>query len=360
MKIAFVSPRYPPFVGGIEYVVKSISERLAKLGHEVTVYTLDPTGKLPKAEQSNGVRVKRYLGVTAGYYWLPASFKFLLDLINERADIVHAHGLHSLAIFTVWLAKKTGAKWKLIVTTHYHGRGHSWHTNLLWKFYFPIVKKILQDANAVHVVSPWEAKLIKGRFQVLKSKLHFISNGVDEDVLRYTWSPPKHIRLTYAGRLDGYKRIDLLVEALPFLLKIDVDAELVIIGCGPDEPRLMHLATRLRVRDHVTLRPFLSRKQYLKEISRSTFFMNLSSVETYALSVAEALAIGTPVIITATSALTHYGGHRKVKLLPPDPTPKQVAQAVLTTVFKDKNRVRLLLWDEIVQEVLSVYKHVQL
>lgn len=356
MKIAFVTPKYPPFVGGIEYVVKSISERLVRLGHEVTVYTLDPTGKLPNAQQHNGVYIKRYLGFTpGGSYWLPASSKFLLDLVNEKAEVVHTHGLHSLTTFAVWLAKKTGAKWKLVISTHYHGRGHSWHASLSWKFYRPIAKKILQYATAIHVVSPWEATLIKEHFGVLISKLHLIPNGVDEEILKYTWNPPMHIRLTYAGRLNGYKRIDLLVKALPFLLKFDMDAELVIIGCGPDEPRIKHLATLLKVHDHIILHPFLTRKQYFEEVSHSTYLVNLSSVEAYALSVAEALAIGTPVIITNTSALTHYKNKRKVKLLPANPTPEQVAQAALTSVLNDKSRARLPLWNEIAHEILSIY-----
>lgn len=337
-------------------MVKSISERFARLSYDVTVYTLDPTGKLPKDEHRNGVRVKRYFGFTPkGSYWLPISFKFLLDLINDKADVVHAHGLHSLTTFAVWLAKAAGAKWKLIVTTHYHGRGHSFHANLLWKFYRPIAKMILRDADAVQVVSRWEATLIKEHFQVSKSKLYLIPNGVDEDVLKYTWKPPKNIRLTYTGRLLGYKRVDLLVKALPLLRKKDVDAELVIIGCGPDQPRLEHLATQLNVRDRVTLRPFLPRKRYLTEVSRSSHLVNLSSVEVYSLSVAEALAMGTPVIVAATSALRHYGTHRKVKVLPPSPSPEQVAQAALTPMLNERSRARIPLWDEVIGKVLNMY-----
>ncbi len=30
MKIAYIAPTYPPRIGGIEYVVKSVAERLAK------------------------------------------------------------------------------------------------------------------------------------------------------------------------------------------------------------------------------------------------------------------------------------------------------------------------------------------
>jgi glycogen synthase len=37
MRILFIAPSYYPHVGGVEYVVKSVAERLAKAGHEVSV-----------------------------------------------------------------------------------------------------------------------------------------------------------------------------------------------------------------------------------------------------------------------------------------------------------------------------------
>jgi len=37
MRIVYVAPSYHPWFGGIEYIVKSVAERLAKMGHEVTV-----------------------------------------------------------------------------------------------------------------------------------------------------------------------------------------------------------------------------------------------------------------------------------------------------------------------------------
>jgi glycosyltransferase involved in cell wall biosynthesis len=37
MRIVYVAPSYYPWIGGVEYVVKSVAERLAKMGHEVMV-----------------------------------------------------------------------------------------------------------------------------------------------------------------------------------------------------------------------------------------------------------------------------------------------------------------------------------
>ncbi|MEM0172804.1 MAG: glycosyltransferase, partial [Thermoproteota archaeon] len=42
MRLLYVVPRYYPNVGGVEYVVKSVAERLARRGHEVTVLCGEP------------------------------------------------------------------------------------------------------------------------------------------------------------------------------------------------------------------------------------------------------------------------------------------------------------------------------
>jgi glycogen synthase len=37
MRIVYVTSSYYPQIGGMEYVIKSVAERLAKMGHEVAV-----------------------------------------------------------------------------------------------------------------------------------------------------------------------------------------------------------------------------------------------------------------------------------------------------------------------------------
>ena len=57
MKIIQVCPRFIPNIGGIETHVYEISKRFANK-HEVHVFTTDPTGRLPREELLDGVRIK--------------------------------------------------------------------------------------------------------------------------------------------------------------------------------------------------------------------------------------------------------------------------------------------------------------
>jgi glycosyltransferase involved in cell wall biosynthesis len=60
MKILIVAPRYYLHVGGVEYVVKSIAESLAKLGHEITVLVGEPNRKKRLEECTNDIHIIRW------------------------------------------------------------------------------------------------------------------------------------------------------------------------------------------------------------------------------------------------------------------------------------------------------------
>jgi len=51
VKILHVSSGYYPRISGVEYVVKSVSERLVKIGHEVIVLTGELNISEPREER---------------------------------------------------------------------------------------------------------------------------------------------------------------------------------------------------------------------------------------------------------------------------------------------------------------------
>ncbi|MDW8004987.1 MAG: glycosyltransferase family 4 protein, partial [Thermofilaceae archaeon] len=138
MKILYIVNGYYPRIGGVEYVVKSIAERLVKRGHDVTVIAGEPEAKEPHEEEVNGVSVTRWpTWSPGGAYHLPRSRKRLESLLkNELHDtnVVHIHSVHS--ILSVWSGLKVkrefNYKGELVITPHYHGTGHTLIRRTLW------------------------------------------------------------------------------------------------------------------------------------------------------------------------------------------------------------------------------------
>lgn len=105
------------------------------------------------------------------------------------------------------------------------------------------------------------------------------------------------------GRLSTEKDHATLVEAFGLLIASGLDARLVIIGEGPERPRLEALAQRLGVSDRVLLPGFVpSARAYMPLFD---VFVLPSLTEGLPLTLLEAMLAGTPVIATPVGGVPH-------------------------------------------------------
>ncbi|MGC9107509.1 MAG: glycosyltransferase family 4 protein, partial [Infirmifilum sp.] len=193
MRILFVSPRYYPHVGGVEYVVKSVAERLAKAGHEVVVLAGEPKASRPYEEIINSVRVVRWPVWSPGEaYHIPMKRDELKNWLSNElktTDVVHIHNAHSVFSVNAGLtAKRLKPDIKLVFTLHYHGSGHSIIRNTLWFLWRRYVAKLVDMSNIIHTVSRTEASRVLDHYPKAEGKLIIIPNGVEEDVQGYKWT----------------------------------------------------------------------------------------------------------------------------------------------------------------------------
>lgn len=153
MKIAYVTPRFHPYIGGVETHVYEIAKRIAKK-FDVEVLTTDPGGKLPKVEEIDGITVRRFgsFAPSEAYYFSLELYRYLKKN-SERYDLVHAHNYHAFPALFAALTKK---KNKFLFTPHYHAAGHSFFRNLLHKPYKLVGRKIFEKADAIICVSNYE------------------------------------------------------------------------------------------------------------------------------------------------------------------------------------------------------------
>ena len=295
MKFLFISPGYYPHVGGVEYVVKSIVERLVKMGHEVTVIAGEPGIDEQREEEINGVKIIRWpVWSPGGAYHFPKRRKELEGLLRnvaEKVDIVHVHSIHT--IFTVYsglMVLNNSQRKKVIVTPHYHGEGHSALRRLLWIPWRHRVSELLEKASIVHSVSRREASLVAFHFPNVREKISVVKNGVDEDTFHYKWTGQDSDYMIYAGRIERYKRIELAIE-----IAKELNLKLLILGQGSYKNKLEKYAEE-NYRGMVNFFDHQPREIYLEMLSKARYTINPSKHEAYSIFVAEALAMGTPAI----------------------------------------------------------------
>lgn len=347
MKILQVCPKYYPSIGGVEEHVKNISERLAK-EHEVTVFTCDPSGNLPKEEKINGVLIRRFKSFSPSNAY-HMSFDMLKELRKSKFDIVHGHSYHA---FPLYFCQYAGRK-QLVVTSHYHGHGHTPIRDFLMKLYKPFGQKVLVHSDKIIAVSQYEKELLLNDFTIDENKISVIPNGVDLSEFDNLGTLPRETKtILYVGRLEEYKGVQYIIQALSLL---DKDFCLEIVGKGPYTSKLVKLVDKLGLSNRVKFYQDLTREELLKMYAKAGVFVLLSQHEAFAITIAEALALKTPCIVANTSALTEWIDNKNCFSINYPIEADKLAGLITKVIGKKVGDVKLWDWDEVAQRVESEY-----
>lgn len=347
MKILQVCPGYFPALGGLEQHVRNISERLAR-EHEVTVFAADPSGKLPREEEINGVLVRRFKSFSPNNAY-HISFEMLRELRSSEFDVVHGHSYHAFPLFFSRYARRK----RFIVTAHYHRRGHSMVRDFLIKLYKSFGRKIFQEADKIIAVSNYEKDLLMGDFKIDGDKIVVIPSGINlGDFGNLERKEKGHKTILCVGRLEEYKGVQHVVGALPLL---DKGIRLEIVGKGSYKEKLIRLAGKLGVEDRVDFYQDLPKRELLARYVSADLFMLLSKYEAFGTVVAEALASKTPCIVANTSALKEWVDNENCFGIDYPISSDQLAGLINEVIGRKVGEVRLWDWDEVVEETISVY-----
>jgi glycosyltransferase involved in cell wall biosynthesis len=130
----------------------------------------------------------------------------------------------------------------------------------------------------------------------------FIPNGLDHELYRPAHPMPGPIVLSL-GRVETYKRIDVVVDAMPQVLAAVPTARLVIVGRGDAVGPLKRQVARLGLGDAVDFRGFVEEHEKVALYQAARVFVNPSEKEGWGLTVLEAAACGVPSVASDSPGL---------------------------------------------------------
>lgn len=350
MKIAFVCPRYYPYIGGVENYVRQIARRLC-LKHEVEVLTTDPSRRLPLKEEIGGVHVMRFKAFAPGEaYHFSFSMKRYLKRCSRKYDIVHANSYHDLPAYYASLGKSTN---KLIFTPHFHGTiGHTFFRTLLHIPYKRLGRTIIEKSDKILCCTLFEKKRLLSAFHIPESKLQQIQEGIS------CFSSKRKLGhnfkvILYISRLEKYKGIQHIIRALN---RLPNDVCLHIVGKGPYKQTLVREAKKVSVQNRIHWLQDLTEDELSEAYANANVAVLLSKHEQYGYFIGEALASGLPCVVAESGALSEWvDGVNCIGVNDPSDS-EEVANAICTMMGRVVSDVRLPTWDDYVEKLQRLYQ----
>jgi glycosyltransferase involved in cell wall biosynthesis len=361
LRVLMVTPRFFPFMGGVENHVYEVARRLACQNVDITVLTTDTSGQLPTDELAEGIRIRRVRAWPAqrDYYFAPDIYRFIR---GGHWDIVHVQSYHTLvAPLAMFAARRAGIPYVLT----FHGGGHSSRLRNAGRgVQWSLLRPLIAQAQRLIAVAEFEIEFWGRKLRVPADRFVVIPNGADLPPLKRSGRGVTTGRTVIAsiGRLERYKGHQRIIAALPYILAQCPDVQLWIAGVGPYESTLSDLAKELNVSDHVEIRavPMSERDRMAEEVSQAALVVLLSEYETHPIAVLEAIALGRPALVAATSGLNEIAGRGLAQAIPLDSTPRQVAEAVLDQLRQPHvpPPFKLPTWDDCATDLFALYQQV--
>jgi glycosyltransferase involved in cell wall biosynthesis len=323
-RVVHVSAYYAPAFryGGPPRSIHGLCRALVRHGLDLTVFTTDADG--PAVLPPSITSADRYDGVPVRYFersW-PASpigsraLTAALRAALPSIDAVHIHGLWNRV---VWSAAREARRAGVPYVVSPRGmlqpaaRAHrGWRKRAVFAV---TERRVLEGAAVLHATSEMEAETLEKLG--LGPRVVLIPNGVEIDHAGMRGpvheddrgaSPPGPIVL-FVGRLHPIKRLDLLVDAFVLLRRRYPETRLIV--AGPDEYGLRPwLEARAgRAADGIIWRGAVDARERDALLAEATALVLCSDSESFGMSVLEAMAAGTPVVVTKTCGWTDVEAH---------------------------------------------------
>jgi glycosyltransferase involved in cell wall biosynthesis len=324
MKICHITWEYPPrIVGGIARHVEDLAKALAKLGHEVSVVTLE-FPDAPSYEELKGVKIYRAPTQIGHPHFLTWALLFnhsiekqLAD-IGEDFDVLHVHD---------WLTAPAGISAKhflhkpLVATLHSTEYGRSTLQSIdsftidSWEWWTTF------EANKVIVTTYSMRHEVCGHFHVPWEKVWIIPNAVDASKFqvsvdrnavraRYLVEPNEKLVL-YVGRLVPQKGVEFLIQAVSRIAGRFGDAKFVIVGDGWLRGHLESLADQMGQRWRINFAGFIPDSELIALMRSADVLVIPSVYEPFGIVALEGMAAGVPVVASQVGGLAEVVEHEK-------------------------------------------------
>lgn len=301
MRLIHVVPAVSEEASGPSYSVVRLCESLVAEGNELSLAALD---WVPLSSRPPFLRTFP-LGWGPGRLGRsPKMYHWLRDQCESRhVDLLHNHGMWQMnAVYPAWAARRTSVR--LMFSPR--GAFSPWamrHGSSIKRIFWPLLQSpALRQASAFHATAESEYHDI--RRQGFRQPVTIIPNGIDLPTELPHRRSAQERTLLFLGRIHIVKGLDMLLPAWQAVQDHFPDWRLVIVGSddgyhGPTGylEAVKSQAAQLGLKRIHFLGPLFG-QQKSQAYRDADLYVLPSHSENFAVTVAEALAMETPAIVS--------------------------------------------------------------
>ena len=330
LHILIIASWYPKMNDLSGIFVKEQAEMLFRNGYKVTVLhpylkgTFYNSLKTRKSElnisDEDGIQVIRiavspFMPFFKSFSYLKLvkqvehSFDFFFSGENIP-DIIHSHALFMGGVVAYKLSKKHNIPF---VHTE-HTSGLVFNPESYSYIDIALLKKVYSFAQKVIFVSEFVKNKLTENYNQVNQNFVVIHNVVHSSfftaLLESETQDP--LRFIIICNLFPVKDLDLLIDSWKLFVSQFPQAKLTIAGDGPLKNKLKDKVVFLNIEDSVIWLNTLSRIEVINQIDLHDVLLSTSKIETFGMTVAEAIGRGKPVVSTNSGGvidiITHETG----------------------------------------------------
>jgi glycosyltransferase involved in cell wall biosynthesis len=339
----------PDKLGGLERYVRELSAALVDEGHHVTVIAKQVSqDHAPSETGSDGVRIVRHRvpkksDPTFAMRYPVAVARAVRQELDRAKDnsLLHVH--FALSAIEPLLRRR-----RFLMTFH-----APVHRELLSErqdsYLLPAPIRqvtvrsvrfaercVVQAAERIIVLSDFMAAEVRDLHQAAASKTMVLPGGVDTGLFQpgraaqHEWATGADPLLVVARRLTPRTGVAQLVQAMVSVRRHLPNARLVVLGTGGQRDRIAQLVDELELGDAVRLFGYVSDNELTDWYRRAAFVITpTQALEGFGLTTAEAMACGTPVIVTPIGANPELVRSLDSRLIAASADPQDLADCIV-------------------------------
>jgi len=316
LKIGYLITYFYPYKDGMENNCYSSAVEMAKLGHEVHIFTSDRRDNIilkKKYEIHKGIHIHRSKTILRYRHYLDFSPNIVLNVLKANLDILHVHAFgFPLYDLTILIKKFLEPKLKILNTPHgpfMALTSYPFWQKALGNLYAGIEYPINRIYDAVIQVNDRQSSWMI-RDGVRKKRIKYVPNTIPKSMFIKVsnkdfvkkYKLKNKIVIGNIGRVMEYKGQHHIIQALPGIIK--KYPNVVFFSMGRDKDNWIEyckkLAKELGVEKHVIFRGEYPDEEKPIALDAVDIFAHPSNWEAFGIVTLEAMARGCPIVSTDT------------------------------------------------------------